>query len=31
MMRSVRLSADELDGLVGRVRAAGWVFAEEVA
>ena len=31
MMRSVRLSADELDRLVRRLRAAGCVFAEEEA
>ena len=31
MMRSVRLSADELDRLVRRLRTAGCVFAEEEA
>ena len=31
MMRSVHLSADELDRLVRRLRAAGCVFAEEEA
>ena len=31
MMRSVHLSADELDRLVVRLRAAGCVFAEDEA